>query len=117
MDLSQLPLPQLSELASVALARALASPVVPLGPYTASGQIFTGQGRLVGYTVRATTATAAVVQLYDGDGTGGQMVADVDATQGSAHDGGPGDPGITIKSGLYLNVAAGAPSVVVWVAL
>lgn len=92
-------------------------PGKPLGTYTASGAIVTGKGRLIGYSVRATTATTVVVQLYDGGGTNGQCVVDVDAAQGACTVAGPCDPGIRFKRGLYLNVAAGAPSVTVHVVL
>lgn len=115
MDLSGLPLPQLSELASVALAQALASAWQPLSPYTASGQIVNGRGRLCGLTLRATTATVAVVRLWDGESNGGQIIVDLDASQGFAVMGGPSDPGVLYKSGLFLEVLAGAPSVCVWV--
>lgn len=109
-----LPLPVLSELASLALARELARAGRPLGPYTTSGQILTGPGRLLGFIATATTATAIVAALYDGDGTGGQGIADLTAAQNAPLVVGPGDPGIEIRSGLYLDKSAGSPSVYVW---
>lgn len=89
-------------------------PGAPLGPYTASGKIVTGPGRLIGFSLRATTATVAVGQLYDGEGTGGQMVADIDASQGDALVCGPCDPGVALERGLYFNLASGSASLVVW---
>lgn len=85
-----------------------------LGPYTASGLIVSGSGRVTGFTFRATTATIAVAQLYDGGGTNGQAIVDMDVSQGFAVTGGPGEPGIRIERGLYFNVQSGAPSLVVW---
>lgn len=110
-----LPLPVLSELASVALAAALSGSWQPLGPYSASTQIIAGSGRLCGITLRATTATVAAVRLWDGDGNNGQLILDVDASQGFAIMGGPSDPGVQFRSGLYAEVLTGTPSLCVWV--
>ena len=114
VDLTGLPLSQLSELASVALAQALASAWQPLGPYTASGQIVNGKGRLCGLTLKATTATIAQVRLWDVESNGGRIIADLDVSQGFSVMGGPSEPGVAFMSGLYLEVLAGAPSLCVW---
>lgn len=93
---------------------ALPVPARALGPFTASGKVFSGAGRLIGWTLRATTATVVTVTLHDGTDANGQMLADMDASQGFAVSSGPGEPGIRFTGGLYFNVVAGAPSLVLW---
>jgi hypothetical protein len=94
----------------------LSNDTTALGPFTASGVIMTNGGRLKGYTIRATTATIAVVRLWDGAGTGGQAVATLDVSQGFAIVFGPMDKGVHLDRGLYLEVVSGAPEIVVYVA-
>lgn len=93
---------------------ALPVPSRALGPFTVSGKVFSGAGRLIGWTLRATTAVIATATLHDGIDANGQMLADMDASQGFAVSSGPGEPGIRFTNSLYLNVVAGAPSLVLW---
>jgi hypothetical protein len=87
----------------------------PLGPFTASGTIYTGSGFLAGFTLMATTATIADSSLYDGSSAGGQQMFRLDVTQGEGTPVGPAFPGLRFRRGLYLNVNSGAPSLVVWI--
>ncbi len=85
-----------------------------LGPYSASGVIFSGPGRLIGFTAMTTSATAGEFKLWDGSGNGGQQIAHLDVSQGFAILSGPNDPGIKIRRGLYFEKIAGTPEVTVW---
>lgn len=86
----------------------------PLGPITAGGVILRGPGLLTAVTMRATTAVVAVAQLYDGGNNNGQLVLDADTTQGTTFRIEFGDDGVACLRGLFLVIAAGAPSIVVY---
>lgn len=87
----------------------------PVGPFTASGQCYTGSGFLAGWSSRATTSAVAETGLYDGTSTGGQLIKELDVSQGFAVIAGPSFPGIRFRRGLYLTVIAGAPKLTLWI--
>jgi hypothetical protein len=87
----------------------------PVGPFTASGTIYTGSGFLCGFTLMATSATIADSSLYDGSSAGGQQIFRLDVSQGEGTPVGPTFPGIRFRRGLYWNINSGLPSLVVWI--
>jgi len=89
---------------------------IDYGTLTAGSALFGGQARLCGGSLRNTSTTAtAVVDLYDGGGSGGQPVANVNlAANESTRDWLSGE-GLRIRTGLYVNVTSGSVRVVLWV--
>ncbi|HVD03182.1 MAG TPA: hypothetical protein VNF75_03480 [Candidatus Dormibacteraeota bacterium] len=79
-------------------------------PTTSSSEVLAG-GRYVfyGFSLRETTgAAAATVDIYDGGGTGGTLVAALDLAQGASDQLWLGDNGVLMVQGIYLSVVAGS---------
>jgi len=87
---------------------------VPLWKLSAAGnvQLFTGTGRLTDLSIVNEAATAAAkVYVRDGTDVTGPVVAVLAAAAGSGAAHSPGFPGILIRNGVYVQVAAGTVSI------
>lgn len=71
---------------------------------------------VVGWSVRETSGSApAAMQLFSGNNSTGQILADVGMVANDGKSAGPGWPGIPAPDGLYLFVKSGAFDGAVWV--
>lgn len=82
---------------------------------TAPSQLVSMGGRLMGWALReATGASFAAIEFYDGNNTGGQLIAPINIGSGGFLTFWYGDVGIDIEQGIYMNVVAGSMDVVLY---
>lgn len=80
-----------------------------------SGQLTELAGFIVGWSVRETSGSAAfAAELYEGGGSGGQLLAEIGAPSSQVSNGQPSSPGWYCQGGLYLSSVSGAFKGVVW---
>ncbi len=91
---------------------------IPFVLPAASRQITQRPCRLYGVGVTETTGqTSAAVQLIDGGDANGTLVTDITLVPSESTRDWYGQPGIRVRSGLFLNVLSGTVRGVVWALL
>lgn len=85
-------------------------------PSTGSQVPYGGNGLVMGWSLLETTgAAAAVVELYDGQDAGGQLVAAISLSPGQSTRDWLGPSGIETDIGLFVRVVSGTVRGAVWV--
>jgi hypothetical protein len=84
-------------------ARPFALPSTSGGFLVASGAVY-----VLGWAFKESTGSAAAsVDIYDGLGTGGVLIAPISLSSGESTRDYPPPPGIECRQGCYVNIASG----------
>ena len=116
------PPPSATPLTAVVNAMLQASPLaqpapIPLRALSTAGskQLSQLAGFVVGWSLSETSGSAAcLVKLFDGENTSGQLLAAIGLPESEGSQYVAPVPGLTVLTGLYLNVASGAFDGTVW---
>lgn len=83
-----------------------------------SATLITGRGEITAYTIGENTAAAkATVRLFDGESTGGQLLAYLNLPSGTTAIGAVGPKALVFQHGVFFQLDSGAVTGVVSVRL
>lgn len=88
---------------------------IPTASPAVSGQVTAEAAEVCGWSLRETAGAAATVELWNGNGTGGERLFVLALAANGSSTTGPLEHGIDFGRGVYLEVVAGSVNGAVWV--